>query len=66
MTEQEYFKEMSRLKGAVTRAKSALSKPMSLIDKLAAKNKVNAAEDALHSHKLNRFELVQPTRVVIA
>lgn len=58
MTPAEHTKEATRLKGAITRAKTAMKKPGSLADKIAARAKVNLAEEALRQHKLNYHELV--------
>jgi len=58
MTPEQHAKEASRLKGAITRAKTALAKPITLADKIVAKQKVRQAEDALNEHKLNYYELV--------
>lgn len=59
MTPEQHAKEASRLKGAITRAKTALTKPMALADKIVAKQKVREAEDALREHKLNFYELTK-------
>lgn len=57
MTPMEHAKEQTRMTGAVTRAKTALQKPMSLADKIVAKTRVRAAEEALRQHRLNYYEL---------
>lgn len=58
MTEAEWKKEKSRLKGAITRAKTTVLKCPSLAEKIEAKRGVKRAEEALDQHKLNYYNLV--------
>lgn len=57
MTPEQWNKELSRLKGAVTRAKTKAAKLPTLAEKIEAACVIAEAEDALHQHKLNYYEL---------
>jgi hypothetical protein len=59
MTSAEHAKEVSRLKAAITRAKTSMRKQGSLADKIAARAKIEIVEEALRQHKLNYYELVR-------
>lgn len=58
MTEAQWKTEESRLKGAVTRAKTKVTKVVMLAEKIEAKAAQKAAEATLREHRLNYFELV--------
>lgn len=60
MTEDQYEKEMRRLKSVVTRARTKAGRVTTLAVKVESLRAVKAAELALHNHKLNRFVLVTP------
>ncbi|MGP0171283.1 hypothetical protein ACSVIJ_05295 [Pseudomonas sp. NCHU5208] len=58
MTEAQWKTEASRLKGAITRARTKVTKVVTLAEKIEAKAVQKAAEEALRQHKLNYHELV--------
>lgn len=58
MTLEKYTQEMTRLTGAVTRARNKVAKLSTLAEKIAQKQLLKTAEEALRQHKLNRFVLV--------
>lgn len=57
MTALEHSKELSRLKGAITRANNALVKAVIFNDKILQKQKVGQLELQLLNHKLNYYSL---------
>ncbi len=58
MTDAQWKKEATRLKGAITRSKSRVSTLVTLAEKIEARAAQKAAEEALREHKLNYHELV--------
>lgn len=60
MTRQEWERQKITLKGSITRAKNALTKNVTLAEKIQLKLAVKAAENALHQHILNQFEMISP------
>lgn len=58
MTREEWKKEESRLKGALTRSKTKVRTVSTLAEKIEAKVFVVRADEALRIHRLNYYELV--------
>ena len=58
MSEKEYRQEQKRLEVKIKKAKSWLKEPCTLKEKIERKSAVKQAENNLHNHKLNYFELV--------
>lgn len=56
MTYESWKKELTRLKSAATRAKTAMCACVSLAEKIEAKRVVTAANEEIRQHKINRFE----------
>lgn len=58
MTEDEWSRKESNLRAAVTRAHTNVKAQRTLAAKLAAIDVRKEAQEALSSHRLNRFSLV--------
>jgi hypothetical protein len=66
MTPAEHAKKASRLKGAITRAKTKVKACGTLAEKLEALKVVRDAEENLRQHKLQFHELTSPAPLAAA
>ena len=66
MTPEAHAKEASRLKGAITRAKTKVQACGTLAEKLEAKQLVKTAEEQLRQHRLNFHDLTSPAPLAAA
>lgn len=66
MTPDAHAKEASRLKGAITRAKTKVKTRGTLAEKVEAKKLVTAAEEQLRQHRLNFHRLTSPLPLAAA